>query len=133
MTMLTLVTRWRACFVAVAIGSIAFVGCSKEEEEKTADEILPVTSIDDIQSGAEEGVAKMTAEMEAKLTEADALDGKTDKVIVRCASCQLGMDGSKDNSLAVAGYTMYFCSGKCKDGFAKDIKESVLAMKIPTE
>jgi hypothetical protein len=119
--------------VLVVIGSIALVGCSKEEEEKKPVDLTPSTAMDKIKSGVEEGVAKVTAEMEAKLKEADALDGKTDKIITRCATCKLGMDGSKDNNVQVAGYTLYFCTGKCKDGFAKDIEKSVLAMEIPKE
>ena len=131
-----LMTRWRACCVAVAICAMALSGCSKEEEEAKPEEVTPSSAIDKISAGVEEGaakVAKMTAEMEAKLKEADALDGKTDKIIVRCASCELGMDGSKDNTVQVAGYTLYFCADKCKEGFAKDIEKAVLAMKMPTE
>jgi hypothetical protein len=67
----------------------------------------------------------------AQLAKADAVDGKTDKVVSNCASCALSMSGSPDHAIAVSGYTMHFCTTDCKESFGKDITKSVLAMKVP--
>jgi len=72
-----------------------------------------------------------TPEMAAILAKADALDGQTDKIVSRCASCALGMDGSKEHSLHVGEYTMCFCTDDCKKAFSEDIAKSVLGLKVP--
>jgi hypothetical protein len=71
------------------------------------------------------------AEVEAKLALADAADGTTDHIVSLCAGCALGMEGSPDYELDVAGYEMHFCSEGCLDRFAKDPKGAVMALAIP--
>ena len=73
------------------------------------------------------------AAVEAKLAEADEFDGKTDKVVSKCASCTLGMDGKSEHALEVSGYTLHFCSEDCKTGFEKDTAKAILALKIPED
>ncbi len=73
------------------------------------------------------------AAVEAKLAEADKLDGNADKIVSKCASCEFGMDGKSDHALEVSGYTLYFCSEDCKTGFEKDTTEAILALKIPED
>ncbi len=69
----------------------------------------------------------------ALLAKADALDGAEDKVITKCASCGLAMDGKDENTIVVEGYTMKFCSPKCKEKFDKEPLKAVLAMEFPEE
>lgn len=71
------------------------------------------------------------ATVEARLAKADAVDGKTDKVVTKCAGCALGMDGSADHALNAHGYTLHLCSGHCKEQFAKDVDKSIMAMELP--
>ncbi|GAG26947.1 unnamed protein product, partial [marine sediment metagenome] len=68
-----------------------------------------------------------------KLAEADEFDGKTDKVVSKCASCTLGMDGKSEHSLEVSSYKLHFCSEDCKTGFGKDTTKAILALKIPKD
>ena len=73
------------------------------------------------------------SEMDEKLAQADRLDGAEDKVVTRCASCALRMDGKPEFAIKVRGYTMHFCSKDCADRFGKDTTKSVLDMVIPNE
>jgi len=70
------------------------------------------------------------AQVEARLAQADAKDGKTDKVVGKCAGCSLHMDGKAENALDVHGYSLHFCSADCKTRFGKDADASVMAMKL---
>jgi YHS domain-containing protein len=79
----------------------------------------------------EAGVAELSAQLTAKLDEADGFDGKTDKIIQKCPGCGLDMDGKSEHALKVAGYTLYFCAGDCKEQFAADVEKSIEKMKIP--
>lgn len=71
------------------------------------------------------------ATVEARLAKADAVDGKTDKVVAKCAACALGMDGNAEHSLQAHGYTLHLCSADCKEGFAENVDQSIMAMEIP--
>lgn len=95
-------------------------GCEKSEPAKAT-------------RSATGGVASGQPEVEAKLASADALDGKVDKVISRCAACALGMDGSSEHALETHGYTMHFCSSHCRDGFAENPDKAILGMKVPAK
>ena len=74
---------------------------------------------------------EMQAKVVAKLAKADALDGATDKVVVKCAACALRMDGSVDHTFTHAEYSMHFCSAGCKDRFSKDPVKAILALEVP--
>ncbi len=119
--------RYCAGFAAVAL-LVAVAGCPEEQATETAGEPpAPVTEI----AKAAEPVTESIAEVEAKLAKADALDGTADKVVTKCASCALGMDGSAEHSVKVLDYTMHFCTEGCAKTFAEDTTKSVLAMSIP--
>ena len=51
----------------------------------------------------------------AALPAADAADGTVDKVVARCASCGLGMDGDPAHSSTIGDYEFHSCSASCKD------------------
>ena len=97
-------------------------GCSRDQAStgKTHDTAKPIT--DD---------AANHAALVAKLAKADQIDGQADKIVGRCASCALSMDGKPDHALKVLDYTLYFCKEACAQLFAKNMTKSVLAMKIP--
>ncbi|MEM7200428.1 MAG: hypothetical protein AAF628_09205 [Planctomycetota bacterium] len=110
--------------------TLLFVGCTAEGPEGGAGTADPATPS---AAQPEGGMAADVAAITAKLAAADALDGATDQVVGKCASCALGMDGKADHALEVEGYQMHFCSGHCRDGFETDVKAKVLAMNIPAK
>lgn len=71
------------------------------------------------------------ADVVAKLAKADAVDGKVDKVVSKCAACDLGMDGSPAIVLKVHDYSLHFCSAGCKEGYESDPDKAIMAMTIP--
>ncbi len=71
------------------------------------------------------------SEVMAKLAKADQLDGKVDKIVAKCASCALSMDGNAKHTLTAHGYTLYFCKADCAERFGKDIDASIRSLKIP--
>jgi YHS domain-containing protein len=110
--------------LAVAVMLAATPGCRKEkpaQEESAKKEVEAEKAVD------------TKAAVETKLAEADEFDGETDKVVSKCASCTLGMDGKSEHALEVSGYTLHFCSEDCKTGFEKDTTKAILALKIPED
>lgn len=103
--------------VSLALGSAALPACRKDD--KPADRVA-VTIPD-----------AALARVKAKLAAADALDGKPDKVVAKCAGCALSMDGKPDAVLAVADFDLRFCSEHCRDNFAPVAAEKVLALDVP--
>ena len=100
-------------YLAVLGMAAAFVvGCEKKQEPKQTD---PATS----------------AAVVAILAKADAVDGKTDKVISKCAACALGMDGSAEHALTMHEYKMHFCSAGCKTKYEKEGDKAIMSMKMP--
>jgi hypothetical protein len=137
------IARFGVCVLAVAVMLSVSAGCKKEEPTKTPEASKPAveakpaakseSGLESAVSGALKAGAEAMDEVKAKLAAADALDGTEDKVVVRCASCRLGMDGSKEHTVTVSGYTLYFCTDACKDRFAEDVTKSILALEIPDE
>jgi YHS domain-containing protein len=76
-----------------------------------------------------EAVRLTPVQVEAKLAAADLADGHVDKVVAKCASCRLGMDGDAANASVHAGYELHFCSAECKKRFDAD-PDKVIA-KLP--
>ena len=73
--------------------------------------------------------AAPSAETIAKLAKADAVDGKTDKVVSKCAGCALGMDGKAAHAANLGEYTVHFCD-HCADK-TKDVEKIGMALKLP--
>ncbi len=65
------------------------------------------------------------------LAKADEFDGAADKIVSKCSSCGLGMDGKAEHAVSAHGYTLHFCSDDCKTGFSEDLDKSLLALKVP--
>jgi hypothetical protein len=69
----------------------------------------------------------------AALAKADAADGKVDKVVSKCLTCMLGMEGRSENAAAYGQFTLHFCSKSCKGAFLSDPEKAVLALKFPAK
>jgi|GEM_PF-2465405 len=121
--------RIRSTYLAVCTFLLAAIamstpGCSKEKEAEAPK--APEASIaQKVTSTAQK------AEMVAILAKADAYDGKTDKVVSKCAMCALHMNGQPKHEFEIEGYKMHFCSASCLDHCKKDPSKALLALKIP--
>ncbi len=113
-------------YLAVAAILAATPGCRRDKpvQEESAKEEPEVEK--------DAGVDTKAA-VQAKLAGADKFDGKSDKVVSKCPSCALGMDGKSEYALEVSGYKLHFCSEDCKTGFEKNTTKAILALKIPEE
>ena len=78
---------------------------------------------------AASGKSGLSAGSLAALAKADAADGAPDKVVSKCPTCMLAMDGKAAFSATCGEYTVHLCSEGCKEAFAKD-PEGALA-KLP--
>lgn len=117
-------TRMTLACGLLAAGTFVISGCGQQGGPS------PVAS--QPESSVPDTPMKFTAtpRMAEVLAKADALDGQTDKIVTRCASCALGMDSSNEHRLQVGEYTMYFCTDDCKKAFREDIAKSVLGLKL---
>ncbi len=111
--------------LALAALLVAVAGCPKKKAAET-DAGFPADT-----AKAAKSEAEPTAAVEAKLAQADLLDGKADKIVTRCASCALRMNGTSDHTLKVLDYTLYFCTERGAKTFAEDTTKAVLALEIP--
>lgn len=102
---------------------VAFAACTKTKPAQ------PEAPVPDQPEAA--ATIPATPEMVAQLAKADAKDGAVDKVVHRCAGCNLGMDGKALFPLQVGDYTMHFCKAGCLAVFKKDPQKEILALKIP--
>lgn len=113
------------CFAtSVALVATVFVGCEKSEPAKPE----AVTK-----DGGVSVKLDVPSPAVALLAAADAVDGKTDKVVSKCPGCALSMDGKSEHKLEAHGYAMHFCAAGCKDTFAKDVEKNILALKVPAK
>jgi hypothetical protein len=65
----------------------------------------------------------------AKLAAADRADGTEDKVIGKCVSCGLGMQGSAQHALHYGPYELHACSPFCKERLEKEPATLVRALE----
>ena len=141
----------RVCGLIAAVVLMCVAGCGKDEAAETtaaaqaevetaaaaATEAAAETEsaaeglAGMVKETVEAGVAELSAELTAKLAEADKLDGKTDKVIEKCPGCALEMAGKSEHAFKVAGYTIYFCGADCQKEFTKDVAKAIEEMEIP--
>ena len=132
-----MLTRF-AFLSAVILALMTVTGCRKEEPAKPAPAPSEVAKPEAAKPEAAKPEApKLPAavgeklDVIAKLAKADAFDGTTDKIISKCPTCKLQMDGSSEHAAEVSGYTVYFCSEKCKAEFTKDTMNSINDLEIP--
>lgn len=65
----------------------------------------------------------------AALPAADAADGTVDKVVARCASCGLGMDGDPAHASHIGDYTFHSCSASCQDNLESNPDQVVARLE----
>jgi len=68
-------------------------------------------------------------EILTRMAQADAADGTTDKVIRKCVTCSLYMDGDAAHAATAHGYEVHLCSESCLERFERDPDRAVLSMK----
>lgn len=66
--------------------------------------------------------------LSAALAAADAADGKTDRVVSKCMTCSLHMDGEEKYSAEAHGYTMHLCSENCLFRFERNPDRAIRAL-----
>lgn len=103
------------CFVCVLL----LTGCGRTEAPST-----PISS-------ASQG--DRSAAVLAAVAKADAADGTVDKVVSKCVTCMLGMEGKPEFAAAWGEYTVHLCSAECRETFTKDPEKALLALKFPDE
>lgn len=69
----------------------------------------------------------------SKLSAADKLDGKEDRIVDRCFVCELGMDGSPDHTVRFQDYEVHLCSEHCRSHFKEHAEQVVTQTKIPID
>ena len=139
------------CVITGWLMAMVIVGCSKEETTTPA----PVTEEAPAAKPAEKPAAKPatkpaekpaakkptatkpkasaapSAAVIAMLAKADAVDGKTDKVVSKCTGCGLTMGGDPAHASTVGDYKLHLCSADCKKAVDGDLSKAILALKIP--
>ena len=108
---------WTVVAAAFLLCAFLLGGCGKTEEPS-----IPPKST----SQSESGAAVLTA-----LARADAADGAVDKVVSKCVTCKLGMEGKPEFAATWGDYTVHLCSAECKETFTKDPEKELLALKFP--
>lgn len=104
------------CCLVTALVIVALVGC----EGKTPAE-----------KPAEKASGTPTAAALTVLAKADAVDGTTDKVVGKCLTCSLGMDGKAEHAATYGEYTLHLCKDGCKKNFEADPEKALASVKIP--
>jgi hypothetical protein len=110
---------WKVARAAFLLCAILLTGCGKTEEPSTS----PVST-----NQSDSAAAVLTA-----LAKADAADGTVDKVVSKCVTCKLGMEGKPEFATTWGDYTVRLCSAECKETFTKDPEKALLALKFPEE
>jgi len=115
----------KKCIILLLI--LATVGCSQKAEQAATETVdastVPPSTIEKIS-------AEVTPELSAQLVAADRLDGSEDKVVSKCASCALHMNGKEEFALELADYRLDFCSDFCQNNYREDGAGKLMALKI---
>ena len=64
----------------------------------------------------------------AQLDKADQADGKKDKRVEKCVTCQLKMHGKAAHTVNYGDYEVHLCSAACQAAFAKDPAKALGAL-----
>ena len=102
-----------ASALAAALLIVILAGCGKDEAGKEPAAGTP-------------GLSEASL---AALAKADAADGTTDKIVSKCPTCMLAMDGKAEFSATCGDYTVHLCSEHCKESFTKDPNKALA--KLP--
>jgi hypothetical protein len=96
--------------------AISLFGCSSTEVQTESVEVP-------------EALPALQGEALLALEAADAADGATDKLVGKCVTCKLHMDGKTEHSVSVGEYQMNFCTDNCLKSFIKDPVKALLALQ----
>jgi YHS domain-containing protein len=118
------------------LSAFLMLGCSSGKTPAVADNSVNVAqpsaaapaTFDNSANAAKPSAAALVA-----LAKADAADGKVDKVVSKCLTCMLGMEGKPENAATYGEFTLHFCSKNCKEAFLSDPEKVVLALKFPAK
>jgi hypothetical protein len=100
------------------LSAFLMLGCADGKTPSAADSSVKVT--------------QPSAAALAVLAKADAADGKVDKVVSKCLTCMLGMEGRPENAATYGEFALHFCSNTCKEAFLSDPEKVALALKFPS-
>ncbi len=103
-------------FLVALILAVGLVGCGNGE--------APTGKTTKTPAASGTGVA-------AILAKADAKDGMTDKVVTKCVTCMLGMDGEADYSVKIDEYEVHLCSPDCKKFFEQNPEKALKNLNLP--
>ena len=111
-------------FAVVIFVVISTVGCG-------GNDMVPPISTTPEMNGTVSAQAAMNDEkttLADALSAADMADGTADKVITKCAVCNLSMDGDPKLSVELSEYTAHLCSHDCKVNFEQNGEEILKAL-----
>jgi hypothetical protein len=109
--------------LVIAVATLT-IGCGG------SDAISPSSTMPEMSGTAvnEGAVSADKATLTDALASADMADGTADKVITKCAPCNLSMDGDPKYTVKVGEYTAHLCSHDCKVNFEQNGDEILKAL-----
>ncbi len=108
--------------LAIAFLVLAVAGCEGGNKEASPPSGDPASTV---------ATPQPSAAGLAVLVKADAADGAADKVVSKCLTCNLGMEGSAEHVAMLGDYKLHLCSDECKTGFEAAPEKALLALKLP--
>jgi hypothetical protein len=116
------------------LSAFLMLGCTSSKTPAVADNSASATNPGAAAPAASNNsVNAPSAAALAALAKADAADGKVDKVVSKCLTCMLGMEGRPENAATYGQFTLHFCSNNCKEAFLSDPEKVALALKFPAK
>ena len=110
-----------SCVLATSFLLLAFAGCEGGNKEPSPAADGPEITV----AAPLPSVAGL-----AILAKADAADGATDKVVSKCLTCNLGMDGDSQHVAKMGAYQLHLCSAECKGKFEAAPEKALLSLGI---
>ena len=105
---------------------LIFGACTHESGHARGE--LEVQEIEETATIPQIVVVDRIEEVQATLAYADGVDGSEDKVVSKCLSCQLHMNGDHHYAVHVEGYEVQLCSDSCQKAFSDDPAGITLAI-----
>jgi len=115
---------------ALAASLVCLAACRKEPAGSTNAEMKSAKPAEPAPHADAKPGEALSAEVEANLAKADAIDGKTDHVVSKCGMCALRMAGSDAHVTKLGDYELHFCSDDCKESFDENPTGAVLAFNV---
>ncbi len=105
-------------------------GTATTAQDTTADAAASAVADGEEAAGAVEEALDQALDpaLSAALAAADAADGKIDRVVSKCMTCSLHMDGEEKYRADAYGYTMHLCSENCLFWFERNPERAIRAL-----